>query len=69
VIYFAPVSNFCTQKSTLSSHLFSFLFYVTYCTVSGVIFVYIHGAEGLTSGDQSECNPYCMLFNSRKKVT
>ncbi|XP_021917858.1 uncharacterized protein PYUK71.03c-like isoform X2 [Zootermopsis nevadensis] len=36
--------------------------------VSGVIFVFIHGAEGLTIGDQSECNPYCMLFNSRKKV-
>ncbi|XP_069673106.1 uncharacterized protein [Periplaneta americana] len=36
--------------------------------VSGVIFVYIHGAECLTIGDQSECNPYCMLFNSRKKV-
>ncbi|KAJ9589915.1 hypothetical protein L9F63_016976, partial [Diploptera punctata] len=36
--------------------------------VSGVMFVYIHGAEGLSGGDQNECNPYCMLFNSRKKV-
>ena len=36
--------------------------------VSGVMFVCIHGAEDLTSGDQSECNPYCMLFSSQKKV-
>jgi hypothetical protein len=37
-------------------------------TVSGVMFVYLHGAEDLASGDQSECNPYCMLFSSGKKV-
>lgn len=37
-------------------------------TVSGVMFVYIHGAEDLASGDQNECNPYCMLFSSGKKV-
>lgn len=37
-------------------------------TVSGVMFVYIHGAEDLASGDQSECNPYCMLFSNGKKV-
>jgi hypothetical protein len=37
-------------------------------TVSGAMFVYIHGAEDLASGDQSECNPYCMLFSSGKKV-
>lgn len=36
--------------------------------VSGVMFVHIHGAEDLASGDQSECNPYCMLFSSGKKV-
>jgi len=39
-----------------------------YYTISGVMFVYIHGAEDLVSGDQSECNPYCMLFSSGKKV-
>jgi len=32
------------------------------------MFVYIHGAEDLASGDQRECNPYCMLFSSGKKV-
>jgi hypothetical protein len=37
-------------------------------TVSGVMFVYIHGAENLASGDHSECNPYCMVFSSGKKV-
>ncbi|XP_033211411.1 uncharacterized protein LOC117169247 isoform X2 [Belonocnema kinseyi] len=34
---------------------------------AGVLVVYIHSAEDLTS-DPSQCNPYCMLFNNRKKV-
>ncbi|XP_017880570.1 uncharacterized protein LOC108625242 isoform X2 [Ceratina calcarata] len=34
---------------------------------SGVLVVYIHSAENLNS-DSSQCNPYCMLFNNRKKV-
>lgn len=29
--------------------------------------VYIHSAENLNS-DSSQCNPYCILFNNRKKV-
>ncbi|XP_063216806.1 extended synaptotagmin-2-like [Bacillus rossius redtenbacheri] len=37
-------------------------------TVSGVLFVYIHGADGLNSGDQGECNPYCMIFNRSIKI-
>ncbi|XP_053973613.1 uncharacterized protein LOC128873790 isoform X2 [Hylaeus volcanicus] len=35
--------------------------------LSGVLVVYIHSAENLSS-DSSHCNPYCMLFNNRKKV-
>ncbi|XP_043263343.1 tricalbin-3-like isoform X4 [Colletes gigas] len=35
--------------------------------LSGVLVVYIHSAENLSS-DSSQCNPYCMLFNNRKKV-
>nr|CAD7582017.1 unnamed protein product [Timema californicum] len=38
-------------------------------TVSGVVFAYIHGAEGLMSGEQGDCNPYCMLFKKGTKVT
>lgn len=34
----------------------------------GVLFVVIHGAEGLSASDQNECNPYCMIFNNRQKV-
>ncbi|XP_015190898.1 PREDICTED: extended synaptotagmin-2-B isoform X4 [Polistes dominula] len=34
---------------------------------SGVLVVYIHSAENLNC-DNSQCNPYCMLFNNRKKV-
>ena len=34
---------------------------------SGVLVVYIHSAENLNS-DTSQCNPYCTLFNNRKKV-
>ncbi|XP_076236391.1 uncharacterized protein LOC143180510 [Calliopsis andreniformis] len=34
---------------------------------SGVLVVYIHSAENLNS-DSTQCNPYCMLFNNRKKV-
>lgn len=34
----------------------------------GVLFVVIHGADGLCSSDQNECNPYCMIFNNRQKV-
>ncbi|XP_051166323.1 uncharacterized protein LOC127284735 isoform X5 [Leptopilina boulardi] len=34
---------------------------------AGVLVVYIHSAEDLNS-DPSQCNPYCMLFNNRKKV-
>ncbi|XP_015584742.1 uncharacterized protein LOC107262744 isoform X2 [Cephus cinctus] len=34
---------------------------------AGVLVVYIHSAEDLNS-DASQCNPYCMLFNNRKKV-
>lgn len=29
--------------------------------------VYIHSADNLNS-DTTQCNPYCMLFNNRKKV-
>lgn len=29
--------------------------------------VYIHSADNL-HGDSAHCNPYCMLFNNRKKV-
>nr|CAD7444341.1 unnamed protein product [Timema bartmani] len=36
--------------------------------VSGVVFAYIHGAEGLMSGEQGDCNPYCMLFKKGTKV-
>ncbi|XP_076387531.1 uncharacterized protein LOC100880539 isoform X3 [Megachile rotundata] len=35
--------------------------------LAGVLVVYIHSAENLNS-DNSQCNPYCMLFNNRKKV-
>ncbi|XP_043786449.1 tricalbin-1-like isoform X2 [Apis laboriosa] len=35
--------------------------------LSGVLVVYIHSAENLNS-DSSQCNPYCILFNNRKKV-
>ncbi|XP_058799438.1 uncharacterized protein LOC131668950 isoform X2 [Phymastichus coffea] len=34
---------------------------------AGVLVVYIHSAENLGS-DTSQCNPYCLLFNNRKKV-
>ncbi|CAG2066005.1 unnamed protein product [Timema podura] len=34
----------------------------------GVVFAYIHGAEGLMSGEQGDCNPYCMLFKKGTKV-
>ncbi|KAG7206474.1 hypothetical protein KM043_003819 [Ampulex compressa] len=34
---------------------------------AGVLVVYIHSAQNLNS-DNSQCNPYCMLFNNRKKV-
>ncbi|XP_066593483.1 uncharacterized protein [Prorops nasuta] len=34
---------------------------------SGVLVVYIHSADNLNS-DNSQCNPYCMLFNNRRKV-
>lgn len=34
---------------------------------SGVLVVYIHSADNLNS-DNAQCNPYCMLFNNRKKV-
>lgn len=29
--------------------------------------VCIHSADNL-NGDVAQCNPYCMLFNNRKKV-
>jgi len=29
--------------------------------------VYVHSADNL-HGDIAQCNPYCMLFNNRKKV-
>lgn len=28
----------------------------------------VHGAGGLSPSDQTECNPYCMIFNNRQKV-
>ncbi|XP_071570518.1 uncharacterized protein [Temnothorax nylanderi] len=34
---------------------------------AGVLVVYIHSADNL-HGDTVQCNPYCMLFNNRKKV-
>nr|XP_050852356.1 uncharacterized protein LOC127064819 isoform X3 [Vespula vulgaris] len=34
---------------------------------AGVLVVYIHSSENLNC-DSSQCNPYCMLFNNRKKV-
>lgn len=34
---------------------------------SGVLVVYVHSADNLNS-DAAQCNPYCMLFNNRKKV-
>ncbi|XP_035733032.1 uncharacterized protein LOC118446471 isoform X2 [Vespa mandarinia] len=34
---------------------------------AGVLVVYIHSSENLNC-DTSQCNPYCMLFNNRKKV-
>nr|XP_034188727.1 tricalbin-1-like isoform X2 [Osmia lignaria] len=34
--------------------------------LAGVLVVYIHSAENLNGDNQ--CNPYCMLFNNRKKV-
>ncbi|KAK2576841.1 hypothetical protein KPH14_005474 [Odynerus spinipes] len=34
---------------------------------AGVLVVYVHSAENLNC-DTSQCNPYCMLFNNRKKV-
>ncbi|XP_025157748.1 tricalbin-3-like isoform X3 [Harpegnathos saltator] len=34
---------------------------------AGVLVVYIHSADNLNS-DAAQCNPYCMLFNNRKKV-
>ncbi|KAG5316379.1 SYT5 protein, partial [Acromyrmex insinuator] len=34
---------------------------------AGVLVVYIHSADNL-HGDIAQCNPYCMLFNNRKKV-
>lgn len=33
-----------------------------------MLFVVIHGAEALSTSDQNECNPYCMIFNNRQKV-
>ncbi|XP_046627251.1 tricalbin-1-like isoform X1 [Neodiprion virginianus] len=35
---------------------------------AGVLVVYIHSAEDLINSDPCHCNPYCMLFNNRKKV-
>ncbi|EZA57907.1 hypothetical protein X777_01009 [Ooceraea biroi] len=35
--------------------------------LAGVLVVYIHSADNL-NGDTVQCNPYCMLFNNRKKV-
>ncbi|CAK9818685.1 TCB1 [Anthophora plagiata] len=35
-------------------------------SLSGVLVVYIHSADNLNS-DSSQCNPYCTLFNNRKK--
>ncbi|XP_048513229.1 tricalbin-1-like isoform X3 [Athalia rosae] len=35
---------------------------------SGILVVYIHSAEDLTNCDSFQCNPYCMLFQNRKKV-
>ncbi|XP_011496650.1 PREDICTED: tricalbin-1-like [Ceratosolen solmsi marchali] len=34
---------------------------------AGVLVVYIHSADNLNS-DTIQCNPYCLLFNNRKKV-
>ncbi|XP_043280292.1 uncharacterized protein [Venturia canescens] len=34
---------------------------------AGVLVVYIHSARDLNS-ESSQCNPYCLLFNNRKKV-
>ncbi|XP_012280537.1 tricalbin-1 [Orussus abietinus] len=34
---------------------------------AGVLVVYIHSAEDLNN-DANQCNPYCMLFNNRKKI-
>ncbi|KMQ94109.1 protein piccolo, partial [Lasius niger] len=34
---------------------------------AGVLVIYIHSADNL-NGDAAQCNPYCMLFNNRKKV-
>ncbi|KAL7288878.1 hypothetical protein TKK_0016848 [Trichogramma kaykai] len=34
---------------------------------AGILVVYIHSAENLNS-DTTQCNPYCLLFNNRKKV-
>lgn len=35
--------------------------------LAGVLVIYIHSADNL-NGDVTQCNPYCMLFNNRKKV-
>ncbi|XP_049764744.1 uncharacterized protein LOC126094274 [Schistocerca cancellata] len=37
-------------------------------TVAGVLFVFVHCAEGLVTCDTAECNPYCTIFSNRKKV-
>ncbi|XP_014211162.1 uncharacterized protein LOC106641296 [Copidosoma floridanum] len=34
---------------------------------AGVLVVYIHSADNLNT-DNAQCNPYCLLFNNRKKV-
>ncbi|GAB1862970.1 Protein piccolo [Camponotus japonicus] len=35
--------------------------------LAGVLVVCIHSADNL-NGDVTQCNPYCMLFNNRKKI-
>ncbi|EFN74083.1 Protein piccolo [Camponotus floridanus] len=35
--------------------------------LAGVLVICIHSADNL-NGDVTQCNPYCMLFNNRKKV-
>ncbi|XP_059473484.1 uncharacterized protein LOC132195473 isoform X2 [Neocloeon triangulifer] len=37
--------------------------------LSGVLLVCVHSADGLAViGEPASCNPYCMVFNGRKKV-
>ncbi|XP_020292383.1 uncharacterized protein LOC109858995 isoform X2 [Pseudomyrmex gracilis] len=35
--------------------------------LAGVLMVYIHSANNLSS-DSAHCNPYCILFNNQKKI-